>query len=148
MSFPRYFSFQKGTPTKMNEQKIVKEDKNVKVKKKRKLADVEDAVSHKSPKKKKKKKESGYGSSLQLDDVRNCFCYLFFVLCCRGLCLKFVKRYLKLHQSTNCNQKHGGFWPNLRYFDVTVSLFSCRTPLTRYLSGKNLSMSRGQWMAP
>ena len=51
-------------------------------------------------------------------------------------------------QSTNCNQKHGGFWPNLRHFDVTVSLFSCRTPLTRYLSGKNLSMSRGQWMAP
>ena len=50
-------------------------------------------------------------------------------------------------QSTNCNQKHGGFWPNLRHFDVTVSLFSCRTPLTRYLSGKNLSMSRGQWMA-
>ena len=49
-------------------------------------------------------------------------------------------------QSTNCNQKHGGFWPNLRHFDV--SLFSCRTPLTRYLSGKNLSMSRGQWMAP
>ena len=40
-------------------------------------------------------------------------------------------------QSTNCNQKHGGFWPNLRHFDVTVSLFSCRTPLTRYLSGKN-----------
>ena len=51
-------------------------------------------------------------------------------------------------QSTNCNQKHGGFWPNLRHFDVTVSLFSCRTPLTRYLSGKNLSMSGGQWMAP
>ena len=51
-------------------------------------------------------------------------------------------------QSTNCNKKHGGFWPNLRHFDVTVSLFSCRTPLTRYLSGKNLSMSRGQWMAP
>ena len=51
-------------------------------------------------------------------------------------------------QSTNCNQKHGGFWPNLRHFDVTVSLFSCRIPLTRYLSGKNLSMSRGQWMAP
>ena len=51
-------------------------------------------------------------------------------------------------QSTNCNQKHGGFWPNLRHFDVTVSLFSCSTPLTRYLSGKNLSMSRGQWMAP
>ena len=51
-------------------------------------------------------------------------------------------------QSTNCNQKHGGFWQNLRHFDVTVSLFSCRTPLTRYLSGKNLSMSRGQWMAP
>ena len=50
-------------------------------------------------------------------------------------------------QSTNCNQKHGGFWPNLRHFDVTVSLFSCRTPLTRYLSGKNLSMSRGQWVA-
>ena len=55
---------------------------------------------------------------------------------------------LILHQSTNCNQKHGGFWPNLRHFDVTVSLFSCRTPLTRYLSGKNLSMSRGQWMVP
>ena len=35
-------------------------------------------------------------------------------------------------QSTNCNQKHGGFWPNLRHFDVTVSLFSCRTPLTNY----------------
>ena len=51
-------------------------------------------------------------------------------------------------QPTNCNKKHGGFWPNLRHFDVTVSLFSCRTPLTRYLSGKNLSMSRGQWMAP
>ena len=51
-------------------------------------------------------------------------------------------------QSTNCNQKHGGFWPNLRHFDVTVSLFSCRTPLTRYLSGKNLNTSRGQWMAP
>ena len=51
-------------------------------------------------------------------------------------------------QSTNCNQKHGGFWPNLRHFDVTVSLFSCRTPLTRYLSSKNLSTSRGQWMAP
>ena len=33
-------------------------------------------------------------------------------------------------QSTNCNQKHGGFWPNLRHFDVTISLFSCRTPLT------------------
>ena len=51
-------------------------------------------------------------------------------------------------QSTNSNEKHGGFWPNLRHFDVTISLFSCRTPLTKYLSGKNLSMSRGQWMAP
>ena len=51
-------------------------------------------------------------------------------------------------QSTNCNQKHEGFWQNLRHFEVTVSLFSCRTPLTRYLSGKNLSTSRGQWMAP
>ena len=51
-------------------------------------------------------------------------------------------------QSTNCNQKHGGFWPNLRHFDVTVSLFSCRIPLTKYLSGKNLSMNRGQWMSP
>ena len=39
-------------------------------------------------------------------------------------------------QSTNYNQKHGGFWPNLRHFDVTISLFSCRTPLTKYLSGK------------
>ena len=51
-------------------------------------------------------------------------------------------------QSANCNQKHGGFWPNLRHFDVTISLFPCRTPLTKYLTGKNLSMSRGQWMAP
>ena len=40
-------------------------------------------------------------------------------------------------QSTNCNQKHGGFWPNLRHFDVTISLFSCRTPLTKYIIGKN-----------
>ena len=54
---------------------------------------------------------------------------------------------LILCQLTNCNKKHGGFWPNLRHFDVTISLFSCRTPLTKYLSGKNLSMSRGQWMA-
>ena len=40
-------------------------------------------------------------------------------------------------QSTNCNQKHGGLWPNLRHFDVTISLFSCRAPLTQYIIGKN-----------
>ena len=63
---PRWKPFGHRTPQKINEQKIVKEDKDVKVKRKRKLADAEDTVSPK--KKKKKKKESGYGSSLQLDD--------------------------------------------------------------------------------
>ena len=26
-------------------------------------------------------------------------------------------------QSTNCNQKHGGFWPTLHHFDVTIPYF-------------------------
>ena len=70
------FSLQPGTPTKIKERTTVEEDKKVKVGTKRKVADEEEAGSHKSPKKKKKKKtkeESGYGSSLQLDDVRNLF---------------------------------------------------------------------------
>jgi hypothetical protein len=25
-------------------------------------------------------------------------------------------------QSKMCDQKHGGFWPNLRHFDVTIDL--------------------------
>ena len=29
-----------------------------------------------------------------------------------------------------CDQKHGGFWPNLRHFDVTIDLFLWRIPLT------------------
>jgi hypothetical protein len=68
------FSLQPGTPTKIKERTTVEEDKKVKVGTKRKVADEEEARSHKSPKKKKKKKEeSGYGSSLQLDDVRDLF---------------------------------------------------------------------------
>ena len=59
-------------------------------------------------------------------------------------CLKYI--FVCLLLSLVCNlpgahKKHGGFWPNLRHFGVTISLCSCRTPLTKYLSGKNLSMS-------
>ncbi len=30
-----------------------------------------------------------------------------------------------------CDRKHGGFWPNLRHFDVTIDLFLWRIPLTK-----------------
>jgi hypothetical protein len=53
---------------------MVEDDKSLKVREKRKRVDGKKGESHESPKKKKKKKktknESGYGSALQLDDVR------------------------------------------------------------------------------
>ena len=74
-----FYLFLSGTPPKINKPPIVKEDKSTNVAKKRKLVDEKEGQrSHESPKKKKKKNESGYGSSLQLDDVRYIFIYYSF----------------------------------------------------------------------
>ncbi len=35
-------------------------------------------------------------------------------------------------QSKKCPQKHGGFWPNLRHFDVTIDLFLVNTTDQKY----------------
>ena len=32
-------------------------------------------------------------------------------------------RALASRRSKMCDQKHGGFWPNIRHFDVTIDLF-------------------------
>ncbi len=40
-------------------------------------------------------------------------------------------RALASGQSKMCDRKHGGYWPNLRHFDVTIDLFLWRIPLTK-----------------
>ena len=61
--------FESGTPPKINKQKVG-EDKSHQSAKKRKIKDKEKSEHNESPKKKKKKNdESGYISSLPLDEV-------------------------------------------------------------------------------